>query len=837
MERFEREARAASALNHPNIITIYEVGQEGDTHFIATEFIPGRTLREIIAKEKIPLGEALKIAAQIASALAAAHAAGIVHRDIKPENVMVRGDDGLVKLLDFGLAKPVKADKITGNLGKPKAVSLQTDPRMLMGTLAYLSPEQARGENVDHRTDIFSLGVVLYELIAGGRPFNGDDASDTLEAILNRAPALITIDDIVALPIEFNTVLGRALAKDRGARYQSASEFGADISRIARELESTSPKAAGITPRRRLWRDAAMITPLILTVIICLTAIQAAFWDQISDAKDARSPWINARSIQLTAYPGEEFTPQLLPDGQDFVFVRRVGPDWDVCLQRIGETGFKNLTSDCEDEDFHPALSSDGARIAFRSDCNGGGIFLMDTNGGRKRRLTDVGYNPVWSPNGEEVLYSTGKVFNPHIRRTAGNQLWKVNVSTGEKTRIPTNDGLQPSWSPHGLRIAYWGVNASREPQRDIWTIPAGGGQPIAVTDDAAFDWNPVWSPDGRYLYFTSDRNGEMSLWRAPIEEDSGKVLGQPEPVTGPSGESWHPGFSSNGRNLIYVQRTAGEMIQSVAFDPAREEVVGKPISLTQELKQAGAPSLSPDDQSLTFHNFGAAQEDIFIVNRDGSGLRNLTNDSCRDRFPQWSPDGKQIVFYSDCGGVFEVYTIVIASGARHRITDRPGAGCSFPVWSPGGERLAYHCRGLGAFIVETENFSATQNLFGLPPMKDPGYWLVTRSWSPDGRKLAGMRAHTNDEVPGLFLYSLDSRQYEQIAGIGNHPIWLNDSRRMLFTHQSRLYLTDSRSKKTSEVLSLDPLMIGAAAVSSDNRRLYFGVSKAEAEIRLLTRE
>jgi eukaryotic-like serine/threonine-protein kinase len=854
VQRFEREARAASALNHPNIITIYEIGQEDGMHFIATEFIEGCTLREIIVNGKMQLRESLAVAAQIAGALAAAHAAGIVHRDIKPENVMIR-PDGLVKLLDFGLAKPVGKEGERGagsgewgvgiasfphsQLPTPNSqlpLSQTTDPGMLMGTLAYLSPEQVRGESADHRADIFSLGVVLYEMIVWERPFKGDDAMETIDAILNREPALIT-NAAAASHGEFNAIFSHALTKDREARYQSAAEFGADLRRLAGKLESASPEAPGVTPRRRLWLGGAMITSIVLAVIVCLASILAALRAHNSDARDALSPWINARSIQLTAYPGEEFTPQLLPDGRSFVYVRRVGADWDVCLQRVGETGFKNLTSDCEDEDFHPALSPDGARIVFRSDCQGGGIFLMDSNGGGIRRLTDAGYNPVWSRDGKKVLYSTGKVFSPHIRRTAGNQLWTVNVATGEKNRIPTNDGLQPSWSPRGLRIAYWGVSPSKEPQRDIWTIPAGGGQPVAVTDDAAFDWNPVWSPDGRYLYFTSDRNGIMSLWRAPIDEESGKVLGQPEPVTGPSGESWHPSFSSDGRNMIYVQRIAGEEIQSVAFDPGREEVVGKPVSITQEIKQAGAPSLSPDDEWLTFHNFGAAQEDIFIIKRDGSGLRNLTNDACRDRFPQWSPDGKQIVFYSDCSGVFEVYTIAIASGARQRITDRPGAGCSFPVWAPDGARLAYHCRGLGAFIAETENLRAAQNPFVLPPMKEAGQWLVTRSWAPDGRKLAGMRAHTNDELPGVFLYSLNSRQYEQIAEIGNHPVWLNDSRRLLFTHQSRLYLTDSRSKTTREVLSLEPLMIGTAALSRDNRRLYLGVAKAEADIRLLTRK
>ncbi|MEP7273785.1 MAG: serine/threonine-protein kinase, partial [Acidobacteriota bacterium] len=188
VQRFEREARAASALNHPNIITIHEIGQDADRHFIATEFIAGQTLRSRLAAGQINAGEAMKIAVQIASALAAAHSAGIIHRDIKPENIMVR-PDGLVKLLDFGLAKPLHTEGPLGKAPLPLVVNLQTDPKMLMGTLAYLSPEQVRGEKVDHCTDIFSLGIVIYEMLAGTRPFTGADATAVCEAILHHEPA------------------------------------------------------------------------------------------------------------------------------------------------------------------------------------------------------------------------------------------------------------------------------------------------------------------------------------------------------------------------------------------------------------------------------------------------------------------------------------------------------------------------------------------------------------------------------------------------------------------------------------------------------------------------
>ena len=270
VRRFEREARAASALNHPNIITIHDIGREGDTHFIATEFVQGRTLREIIEGKKMESPEALGIAAQIAGALAAAHAAGIVHRDIKPENVMVRRD-GLVKLLDFGLAKPVEEsgrgrERESEREGEPESssspalplsrsltppLSQMTDPRMLMGTLAYLSPEQARGGAVDHRTDIFSLGVTLYEMVAGTRPFSGETPSEALDAILNREHGQLATEHP---GLEY--VIKRSLAKDREARYQTAGEMQADLQRLARELVSVSADMTSFQRRPpALWRS------------------------------------------------------------------------------------------------------------------------------------------------------------------------------------------------------------------------------------------------------------------------------------------------------------------------------------------------------------------------------------------------------------------------------------------------------------------------------------------------------------------------------------------------------------------------------------------------------
>jgi len=324
-------------------------------------------------------------------------------------------------------------------------------------------------------------------------------------------------------------------------------------------------------------------------------------------------------------------------------------------LQRVGGKNPINLTKDSNVDNMQPAFSPDGRRIAFRSERDGGGIFIMGATGEDVRRLTDFGYNPAWSPDGNELVCSTA--WFPFANSRLSNnqsQLYRINVSTGEKRLVRTNraDAVQAHWSPHGQRLAFWGL---REGNRDIWTIPASGGQAIPVTNDAAIDWNPVWSPDGKYLYFSSDRAGTMNLWRVPIDEISGKLLGTLEPVTTPSLDSGFMSFSPDGKRLLYVQQTFTWSTFKVAFDPSRETIVGQPLLMPDGLQRS---DLSPDGRWLAFFRLDRKQEDIFIIGSDGKGLRQLTDDIYKDRQPRWSPDGKTIAFFSNRGGNYQVWTI-----------------------------------------------------------------------------------------------------------------------------------------------------------------------------------
>jgi len=806
VERFEREARAASALNNPNIITIHEIGNEGDLHFIATEFIEGQTLRQRLADGPIPVDEVLAIATQIAKALTAAHAAGIIHRDIKPENVMVR-PDGLVKVLDFGLAKLSERDLAISAAAVPATLSLQTDVGVLMGTASYLSPEQVQHQPVDHRTDIFSLGVLLYEMVASERPFRGDNVFQLFDAIVKSEPK--------PLSSSLNRVVTRALAKEPARRYQSAKELNADLFRVAQ----------GKTHWTK-WATAAGLVLLAAALALWMFTSRRA-------APSTSSPPFASAAQKLTDLPGEEFFPSLSPDGQSFVFASSQNDNWDIYRQAVGMRPAVNLTEGSDSFDTQPTISPDGARIAFRSSRNGGGVFVMNIDGSNVRQITDEGFNPTWSPDGRELALNEDNITNSEARNTypSASKLWAVDVASGTRRVITTHDAVQADWSPHGYRLAFWGEQKGGH--RDIWTVAADGkSEPVLVTDDGYIDWNPVWSADGGFLYFLSNRGGEMNLWRVSIDESNGGLRGSPEPATLPSNNCQHVSFARNGSGLIYGQSTRNENVWQIGFDPTRGEVSGAASFLTQGLKRYAFFSLAPDEQSFVYLARGEPQQDLFTADRAGNPLQRLTDDVAQDIVPRWSPDGQWIAFLSDRSGKYEIWKVRPDGSGLVQMTHEPDREVIAPVWSPDSSKLLYQIRNVNSYVIDANRPGAEQTPQSLPGSPPPGF--IPWEWSSDGNLLVGWQPL--NEQRSMVVYTFADHRYERfVTGFGSYPIWLNDNRRMLFREGGKLYLLDRPSGKPRELLSLKPpSQIGSYAFSRDNKRLYYTSGSSEADIWLL---
>jgi len=539
----------------------------------------------------------------------------------------------------------------------------------------------------------------------------------------------------------------------------------------------------------------------------------------------------NATFVQVTDQPGPEYFPSLSPDGKSVVYASRAGGNWDIYLQRVGGRNPVNLTMDSQADDTQPVFSPDGERIAFRSEREQGGIYVMGATGESVIRVSDTGYNPSWSSDGGQIVFATERVTQPSVRPSL-SRIWVVDLKTGAKRPIGDGDALQPAWSPHGTRIAYWSRPSSIEHGDDIWTIAAAGGKPVPVTHDRFVDWNPVWSPDGAHLYFCSNRGGSMNIWRVAIDEKSGAVSGEPEAVTiGAGAAAQHLTFSRDGRRMAYAAQEEVRNLRRVAFDPSAGRVTGAAASITRGSMQLWFPDPSPDGEWLVSYSMGN-QRHIFLLRPDGSGLRDLTNDNFRHSWPRWSPDGKHIAFSSRRSGDLELWMIQPDGSGLRQITRSPGA--HYAPWSPDGRFIVYsiHTPRNDCVIFEPGKPWGEQKLRSLAPLEDTSAF-ETWSWSPDGKRLAGIRHRPDGGHAGVGTYDFESRRYDWITDFGDWPLWLNDSRRILFVNGGRIMILDTRSRKYESVLDvfdgdLDP---GSPGLSRDNRTLYFTFVAAEADI------
>ncbi len=749
LRRFEQEAKAAGILNHPNITAVYDIGTHEDAPYVVQELLEGETLRSVLAGGRLPQRRAIDYALQMAHGLAAAHDKGIVHRDLKPENLFVT-KDGRVKILDFGLAKLTQIGDSGPQTNLPTITS--TEPGVVMGTLGYMSPEQIKGKPADARSDIFALGAILYEMLAGRRAFHGDSAGETMAAILKEEPPDLSVTNQAISP-GLERIVRHCLEKNPEQRFHSAHDLAFDIE----ALSGTSGQAAAAAPAKTRSRR---LSPLALGLAGLAIGFGLAFLIQRAGA-GRRPPAAGMPTYQrLTNLSGSEEFPALSPDGQLLAFVHRAHGKANVFAQRAGSRKPANLTADCDRESDAPAFSPDGSQIAYASQCGDGGLFVMSATGENVKRLASFGSNPAWSPDGHEIVFATEPVQRPYGRQGT-SELWAVEVGSGKTRRVLTViDGVQPNVSPHGLRIAYWGLPPGGS-QRDVWTIPVAGlkpgEQPVAVTNDPAVDWNPVWAPDGKSIYFLSNRNGVMNLWRVPIDEATGKVLGAAEPLSLPAREVGGLAVSKDGRHIAFVDRRTTHAIERIAFD-ADGRFSGKPDVVYEGSQEVADFDVSPDGKSLAFDSRGGAQDDLFVMSTDGSGFRQLLDDAPKDRHPTFTPDGKRLVFISDRTGRYEVWSIATDGSGLIQITKTDKETLIEPMISPDGRLVAAHT-GVNAILVPVDEKGTAG---AIEEIRNPveGAMFFPIAWSSDGRLLFGSSVTLKDHAStGLLVYDVETKK------------------------------------------------------------------------------
>jgi len=688
--RFVQEAKAASALNHPNIVTVHDIGEADGMTFIAMECVEGKTLDQSIGRKGLKLDEVIKFAIQIAGALAKAHAAGIVHRDLKPSNVMVTGD-GLVKVLDFGLAK-LSEPGVPGELAVTRTLEAVTKEGFVAGTAAYMSPEQAEGKPVDARSDIFAFGAVLYEMVTGRRAFQRDSQASTIAAVLLEQPESVAAI-IADAPRDLEKIISRCLRKDPAQRFQGMADVQVALKELKEDFDSgTLVRAA---PPRRARRRTWIWAAGALLVVLALGAIG---WFLLRRPA-ASAP---ARVSAFAARAGLEWGPAFSPDGNQVAFVwnGEKQDNYDIYVQLVGEATPSRRTTDPA-FDFSPVWSPDALRIAFLRETQAGTeVLVVPAAGGAEKRLHvslvrswfDIRQlarqfcGLAWSPNGK--FLAIVDLESPESPRS----IFLLDIETREKRKLTTppadwvGDGMS-AFSPDGRTLAFARTRGGYPSDIYVLALSENGeprGEPRPITKDNKTIFGFDWTGDGRAVVFASDHSGMHALWRVAV---SG---GEPERLGVGSDFCLWPAVSRKGNRLAYVKATWDYNIWRVAAPGAGAAHQGAPAKITQSPLIDISPSFSPDGSKIAFASNTSGNFSIWTCRSDGSQPVRLAE----GLWPQWSPDGRQIAFFRALGTKEDkfpdVWCVDAEGGSPRRLT----AGDfieMYPIWSRDGQWIYFY--------------------------------------------------------------------------------------------------------------------------------------------------
>jgi len=829
LARFRREAQVLASLNHPGIAAIYGLEESEGVLALVMELVEGPTLAERIAQGPIPLEDALPMTRQIAEALEYAHERGVVHRDLKPANVKITGE-GAAKVLDFGLAKALDSQDSASNVNLANSPTVSIAPThegMILGTAAYMSPEQAKGRPVDRRGDIWAFGCVLYETLTGEKAFNGETVSDVLASVIMKEPDWAHLPS--NSPPTVKKLLRRCLDKDSKRRLRDIGEARIAIEEYLGNPAAETPEPAhqAAHPARTRWLVGLSLAGLVGAIVAGMLV-----WKL-----DSGRPAFPLRFSAVTNFPGVEAQPSLSPDGRSVAFASNRDGHYDIYVGLVTGGSLVRITND-PNLKARPRWSPDGTKIAY-SRLNESGlwdIWQIPALGGTPRRLVLNAMDPAWSPDGRSLAYANSSTGSIWIADSSGQ-----NARAITQPPEPPSMALDPSFSPDGRRLAF--AFRTGGPYGELAVANLASGKVSRLTDDHVLALSPAWSPDSRFIYFASGRGGAVNIWKIAA---SG---GEPDQITAGQGQDAELDVSSDGKRMVFSTYRENINIAEVPVESVDRETRPKWLT-TDPARNAFAPAYSPDGKHVAYfsNRHSSEREIIWVMDSDGLNPVPLVEDGLSNIFPRWAPDGQTVFYTRTFPSVFpgspEICSTAVVGSAPQTLPVKVEADQFLIDVGPDGRVLFGTSQGRYQAFNPANN--QTQTLISLPR----GQQTMLPRWSPDGRSIAYLvlPRQQNDPSAGLWVDDLKNPPRQLFRGWVASYAWERSGHISLLEGKPDLngvlWWLDSdgrrlRSTSADVRLNYNPLddqqPFNYFDVSPDGRRIAIGVQQVyEADIGMI---